>query len=318
VITLKSSPNLRDVILTRDGVLNYSIKSPTADDWPLGTESRMEFTGRDQSSLGTLEADVSGRLITFKYQPDDINGLNNVPDGANAEVFITLPEDDGDFDYKYQVGRVVRLQVAFPDSPLNVDTFVPRTFSGEFPATQSLDDYILRNGKIGIIVNGGSLPNGLGPNFPLLFQNAACLYKVPVVGDSIRFNFSIVTGTGKTRFVVCSNYEMTNYLALEMESGISNNRIWIGTGSDPLTLTYRTPSQNHTYANGDNYTLYYNFLTNTIAIYQGTDLTPLLEWTDDTNLVQHGEGHRYFGFSWLGSLLSDGIQPTAWVIKDDP
>lgn len=318
MIKLKSTPTMRDVILSKDGVLKVDILSPSADEWPAGTESRLVFTGRGDEQYGELDAEIVGRLISYRAQPDDDNRLNTIPRGANAELFITLPDDAGDFEYKYQVGRVVRLEADHPDSPLNVDSYTAKTFSGSYPSTASLDDYIIRNGKIRILDNFGSLPNGLGPNFPLFFTNAACLYKAPLAADSISFNFNIVTGTGKTRFVVCSNYEMTNYLCVEFESGISNNRIWVGTGNSPLDITYRTPSTANTYADLQNYTLKYNFLTNTLALYKGTANNPLVTWIDNTFIVQHGEGHRYFGFSWLGSLLDDGIQPVSWIVRDDP
>lgn len=319
-IKLKSTPDMRDVILTKDGALKLSITSPTPDDWPVGTASWLKFTGRGEEQYGEIEADIFGRLISYRVQPDDDNRLNTIPRGANAELFISLPEEGGEeFTYKYQVGRVVRLEADYPDSPLNVDSYTAKTFSGDYPSTASLDDYMTRgNTKIRILGNGGSLPNGLGPNFNLFFTNAACLYKAPLAGDSISFAFQIVTGTGKTRFVICSNYEMTNYLCVELESGVFNNRIWIGTGSSPLNITYRTPALANTYANMDTYRLTYNFLTNTVAVYKGLSLTPLVTWEDENGLVQHGEGHRYFGFSWLGSLLDDGIQPVGWVVRDDP
>jgi hypothetical protein len=318
-IKMPQAPALRDLVITADGVLSLDYKSNNGEDWPEDTTSVINITDRAGAPLASLEGDIVGNKIKYRVLPAD---LADIEAGANYDWIVTLPDDDyGDLPWKIRLGRVVRKENIYPLNPLNVSTYQALEFSGSYPSTQSLKEYVLRHGKIKILDNSGSLPNGLGPNFPLLWQNAACLYYHPFNGDSIRWNVTIVTGTGRTRFALCSNYEMTNYLAVEFDTtpgGTGNDKIAIGTGTGPIDITIQTEYATNTFENLQNYTFEYNSLTNVLAVYKGNDLTPILEWEDETNIVQHGEGHRYFGFAWRGSLLDDGVQPTAWIIRDDP
>jgi hypothetical protein len=306
-----AAPAISDLVISRGSTKPYTYKAPYGG-FPSGTEAWIRITDRAKQELAILDGDVTVKEATFLLDPLD---LDPIPNGANFELFVTSPDGD---DYKARYGRVIVSDVMYPLHPESVDTFTPKTFSGDFPNTAALTEYVIRSGKIRILDNPGSLPNGLGPNFPLFYTNAACLHYEPVNGDSIRFNFNIVFGTGQTRFVVCSNYEMTNYLAVEFDTVDFTDHIVIGTGTSPLVMVEQTAHVPTTFADMQNYTIYYNFLTNTISVYKGTDLTPIVEWEDETGIVQHGEGHRYFGFTWLGSLLDDGIQPVSWIIRDDP
>ena len=307
------------VILSRGGMWNpepheppYLVAQP-GKPFPKGSYATIEFTGTDGASILTLDGEVTPEAIRFVGDPED--GLDDVPAGANFEV--TLETITGPQKLRY--GKVIRKEVTYFPPPTQDVT--PLSFGDNFQRTALGRKWVSVSGKTRIFQNTAlSLPNGVAVDFAL-FSKSAIRYYQQFTTDSIRVSVNVVNPVsiqaGKTSFVVCADANMTSGLVMQLETGLTNNYIHMGTLTGPTTVVYEGSAVSNVVANGDNYTIAYRDATKTLAVYKGTNLTPLATWTDATGKVPHGPGYRYVGFSFQASAVTHGIQVTDWSAKDD-
>lgn len=163
---------------------------------------------------------------------------------------------------------------------------------------------------------------------------AAAVWDTELATDSVKAVITVNRfGIGDLTLAVCSNATMTNWMGVKFDSGAE--QIIIVTGTGRVTMTARATTDHiiripvlpfgwlpgwkwviHTHfepvRTGQQYTIQYDYPTNKISVYRGSNLNePLLEWVDSTNIVSHGVGHRYVGMSWNMGSLPEGIQPSA-------
>jgi hypothetical protein len=305
------------VILSRGGAWNpepheppYLVARP-GNEYPKGATARIDFTDTSGASLATFDGTVTPEAIRFFADPDEVDGI---PAGANYEITLeTL-----DSDYKIRYGKVIRREVTyFPPPAVNV---TPMAFGDNFQRTALGRKWIAVAGRTRIFDNSGlSLPNGATVD-GAFFTKSAIRYYQPFTTDSIRMNVTVQNPfhllSGKTSFVVGSDANMTSGLAMQLETGLTNNWVHMGVLNGPTSVTYEGSSVSNVASSGDNYSINYNDSTKTMSVYKGTNLTPLAEWTDDTGIVPHGPGYRYVGFIFESSLVTAGIQVSSWSAKD--
>lgn len=269
-----------------------------------GAAATLSFMNSFKQSVGVWEGHVQDGVVSF---PDV-----TAADLTNLVRGVTFTLGIADLNGKVREplwGHVVRNEPRYPDNPDNNTEFVAAKYDWDFGGVAgavSDPSWRIMNGAPTVWVN----PNGVyGVACGILFDDAAMLWYAPFKGDSIQVNYTTISsGAGKSGVAICSNYDMTNYLCITHEAGISNNILHIEVGNSPVTTT-SVAQVNHATATGENFTVVYNNVTQTVSVYLGTNLqTPLLSWTDDTGKVDHGPGNRYFGLNWRASLLATGPQ----------
>lgn len=282
--------------------------------WPADSYATAVFTDSSAATIASIDGDVTPDAILFQADPSEVD---QIPAGANFSIVLDTP--DGPVGVRH--GKVIRKEPFYATLPSAV-VRPPLQFADSFQRTAIGRKWVsVGQGRVKIYDNSGlSLPNGVSPEIAF-FTQAALRYYVPFNTDSVRINVNVVNPfniqDGKTSVVVCADINFTSGLAVQFETGVINNYIHIGTLSGPTTVVYEGSAVANTVANGDNYSVAYNDLTKTIAVYKGSGLTPVASWTDSAEIVPHGPGYQYFGFNWNASLLTSGIQVTSFAGKDD-
>jgi hypothetical protein len=164
---------------------------------------------------------------------------------------------------------------------------------------------------------GSTTTYGAGAqNNALAASNSAIRYFTPLNTDSFTINVNILAlGSGLTTIVGSSDILLSTYLGVTLDE--TNSQIHLGIGTGPTAVTYEGTAISNTFASGDNYTVEYNNLTKTLAVYKGTGTTPLGSWVDSGNIVAHGPGYRYLGFNWQNPANSNGLQISGWAAQDN-
>lgn len=307
------------VLLTAGSIWNPTPWEPpylmadTGSPWPY-SDATAVFTDSSGATIVSITGGVTGDAVTFLGDPSD---MDQVPAGANFTIVLDTP--DGPVGIRH--GKVIRKEPFYTTLPAAIIK-PPMQFADSFQRTALGRKWIpIGPGRVKIYDNSGlSLPNGVSPDIAF-FTKSALRYYVPFSTDSVRLSVNVVNPlnlqAGKTGVVLCADINFTSGLVMQLETGVSNNYIHIGTLSDPTTTVYEGSAVANTTANGDNYTIAYSELTKTIAVYKGTGLTPVATWTDSSEIVPHGPGYQYFGFNWNASLFTSGIQITSFAGKDD-
>jgi hypothetical protein len=282
--------------------------------WPEDSYATAVFTDSSNATIVSIDGDVTSDAVSFLADPSD---MDQVPAGANFAIFLDTP--DGQVGIRH--GKVIRKEPFYTTLPAAV-VRPPMQYADSFQRTALGRKWIgVGPGRTVIHNNSGlSLPNGISPN-TAFFVSAALRYYTPFNTDSVRISVNVVNPlnleAGKTSVVLCADINFTRGLAVQFETGISNNFIHIGTLTGPTTMAYQGSAVSNTVHDGDNYTIAYSNLTKVISVYKGTGLTPVATWTDSAGIVPHGPGYQYAGFNFNASLLTDGIQVTSFAGKDD-
>ncbi len=320
MINLHSEPVLGSVVLSRNAVWKHVYTLPHGMEFPLGTEARVVFTDRAGGDLGEFYADMGATSATWIVEPDD---FSPIPAGSNFEMFIELP--DGTFKIRY--GRVVRRDPSFPLSPTNSARFEAAMFEDLLQRDMVGPYWTNKSGAVamhaldGTPANWGMAVRNLAGFLPLtLWENAAVLWYAPVRSDTVEITVGLQDGgDGDCTIVLCSNYTMTNWMGIRFHDGMgSGDEIRAVVGNSPLTMSAQGTGYSHIVPdNGNLYTIRYSLPSNKVSVYIGSNLTPVLEWTDSSHLVTHGMGHRYVGAVWNGSFATPGPIMYYWKAKDD-
>lgn len=282
------------------------------DPWTVDADAWTVFTDTSGGVLNTLYADsVTADAITFIGDPSDVD---SIPAGANFETFIDT--DDGPKKIRY--GKVIRREAEFHDSPAQQLASVALNYTDTFPTLGLRSNWKAVSGRTRVYDNtGSSLPFGVSANAELFFASSAIRWDTPLNTDTVKSHVVLLNqGAGQCNVIICADQRFTSGLAVQFDS--NTNLIHVGIVTGPTTVTYEATSYSHTLADLEDFYVTYDAITKVLAVYQGTNLTPLKTWTDSGNLVPHGPGYRYAGFSFnTGFLFSPGIEVAGWQARDN-
>jgi hypothetical protein len=307
-MALLSDPRQATVVLTSGGVWTHEIRPDPGTVWPDGF-AWVRFLDSSGGLIAQLDGEVDTTAITFSYQPADTDG---VPAGAGFEIF--LETDDG--PYKIRYGRVIRKEVTFPDSPASTNVFHALQFRDTFQRTALGSKWVAVSGRTSIHNNPGIEPNGVGNAYTLFYNASSIRYFQPFNSDTVKTSITMLNpGAGKTTMILSADQRFTSFVGVQFDT-TGTDTIHIVVGTSPTAMIAQN-AVTTTIADYDRYMAFYDELTNTVYVYKGDSLTPVLTWEDTGHLVPHGPGYRYVGFAWQASLLTTGPQITNWVGQDD-
>lgn len=276
---------------------------------PLGTIGRIIVQDDAGLVLAEFTAEQQEQGFFFEAPAEMTEGI---PHGAKYKLLITYP---GVEPFMASYGTVVRAEPVFPLAPPVDISDKTVHFTDDFAGNYVSPTWIPVGGNNSLEIHKiGLNPPTLGPRVPFMTTAAARWY-APMSMDSVTVVVKVYNhGAGKFNVAVCGDYSMKSYIGVQWETGIFNNKLWLIKGTGPVAWTYVGDAVNHVTDNASVYTVKYNFLDDSLACYKGTSLSPVIEGTGFG--VPHGEGFRYTGLSWATSLLSPGVELSAWEAKD--
>lgn len=281
--------------------------------WPDGSSALIVFTGTNGQELITpIEGTVFPDRIEFIGDPSQ---MDLVPQGANFT--ITLETKDGIFPIRY--GKVIRKEV-FYSTPAAQQGIPPLMLNDNLQRTALGRKYIAQHSLTQMIDNSGAgLPIGVGARS----NRAALRYWQEFTANSIEIGVTLLNMTPSTAawtsIIFNADIAFNIGMAVKFETGSSGNRrIHIGTVSNPITVIDRAPTVADTVANNDYYKIRYLEGLRTVAVYKGTSLDPIAEWTDENEIVPVGRGYRHLGANFYRSQTGTpkGIQLTSISARD--
>lgn len=280
--------------------------------WPAGAACYTSFTNTAGTELASIDADsVTASEIRFVATADVVDAI---PAGSNFETYIET--DEGPALIRY--GKVIRREAEFFDAPALQFTQTALNYTDSFPTLGLRSNWKAVAGRTKVYDNTAfGQPFGVSANAALFFAQSAIRWDTPLNSDTVKSRIVLLNqGAGRCTQIVCADQRLTSGLAVQFDSSI--NKINIGTITGPTTIIAQIPPITHTVADLNDYTVTYDDLTHVLAVYQGTNLTPLGSWTDSLGAVPHGPGYRYAGFSFdTGFLFSPGVEVCGWQAKDD-
>lgn len=289
-----------------------------------GTYAECVITDPAGNTVTTWEPDsVAETRIDFIVDPDD---CDPIPHGSYFRVTAHLPATGTSpwIDINLSRGMVLR-----DDNPTPLagprTTTVARAFADDLTTLTVNPNWVKLGGwgNLKVYDNSAfSLPNGLAADF-IVFANAAARWREQTNQNAVKVEVSTVIGTfagdGKTTVVVASNQAMTSWMGYQLQTGTlaGDKKINIVQGTSPTAYTVKA-SVSNTVANNDRYTFVYDDLADKYLVYKTSDFSaPLLNWTDSTHAVAHGNGYRYPGLLFESNLLTTGVQLSGWAIRDN-
>lgn len=313
--------------LQRGNRATFEYRLGGSKQFSLNASSELVLSNSYGQTLATWTGSVSGGSIFFDQDAEFAAGI---PHGATWQLFVS---ENGLTRLQAQ-GLVVRNEAPYPDAPPQSSEYDGVRYQYSFGTPGLLTDPAWRImwGQPRVYDNSGrSLPNAVAAGSLAggsleLFGKASMLWFAPLRTDAVRLTYNTIrnqaNSNGTLWAIICSDYEMSNWVGFmhHQNFGIGqwdNDVLEIRTGSSPnpvvstTRVTTQGDTQNNTYYTGE-----YNPLSNTYTLWKGT--TQVLQWTDETNVVSHGEGERYVGFGFQGALLNSGVQVSDWLIGDAP
>lgn len=307
-----NTPRQQSIILSKGTVLDVAYPA-LGSDFPAGATTSIVF----YDSYGNTILEAAGTAATKELQflHTDTDALDQVPNGAQHEIFVTT----ADGPYKYQYGSVIRRESTFFDTVPSGDQSDARIFTDTLGRSAVGRKWVVTRGGIAMVdVNGDGSRYAMGPDTGLLFSQAGMRYFRPMGGDSWEFQFGLystgsfagIGGYGKMRLHCGCDSQLNIGMSFEIEtsSSSSNNRVHTGIVTSPTDIDYTGTPVADTPADGDIWTVRYSDITKHLQAWKGTSPigTPVIEWVDSGNELPHGPGFRYWGFSWDSSLLATG------------
>lgn len=306
------------VELSRGSTWNPSPAAPpylTADyddPWPEGGDSWTVFTDTSGGEITRIAADSMTRdVIKYLAQPADVDAI---PAGANFEIFV----DTEDGPRKIRYGKVVRREAEYPDAPATQRASIALNFTDTFPTLGLRSNWKAVTGRTKVYDNSGqSQPFGVAGDAGLFISKSAIRWDAELNSDSVKSRVVLLNqGQGAFTQIICADQRFSTGLGVRFDS--ANNVLQMGIVNGPTSIVQQVPAIPHTVVDLADYTTVYDTLTKTLAVYKGTNLTPLMTWPDVLDKVPHGPGYRYSGFSFdTGFFFQPGIQVAGWQAKDN-
>lgn len=286
--------------------------------YPAGSEATLSFFDGAGVLLAEFDGEVSTAGIGFFAEPSEVAGI---PAGSSFTVMVSAPDEE---PQAVRYGTVVRKEPRFPLKTVVAPESIAQQYTANFIGNYIGPMWRPMVGGSGTLIVHKTLFSGtdelsMGLN-STLYTKACARWLWPMNMDSVTINVRVVkAGTGIFNVIVCGDYELNSWLGVQFRSDVltpNNNEVYAVTGSGPNAWVRRTTAVKHTVTTGNNYSVKYNFLSNTIALYAGTSTSPLVQWADTGTVVPHGAGYRYTGLSFEADLLSLGVEPTGWEARD--
>lgn len=318
----------RVIELNRGNQSTWTYRLASNRSFPAGSSASLKLSNTYGQLIGTWDGSVEGGVVTFDEPSTVVDGI---PAGTSWQMFV---DADGAVRLVAQ-GMVIRTEAPYPDAPPKSSEYDGVRYQYAFGTPGFLYDPAWRiiSGQPRVYDNSGrSLPNGcaagsLAGGDLSIFGKSSMLYFAPLRTDAVRLTYNTVrngaNSNGTLISVICSNYDMSNWVGFRhyQTFGIGQNGQWdndslsIVVGSSPVDYVIKDSAYGDT-SNNSYYTGEYNPVSNTYTLWKGT--TPVVDWTDSTNIVSHGAGERYVGFHFQAALLNSGVQVSDWLIGDAP
>lgn len=301
-----ASPIQRTIALSRNSVWQRVYRVPYI--LPAGVESVITFADSAGVVLLVSEGEVADQTITFTEFGDVID---SIPHGSNFAMSITYPDigDPSPAEYGMVIRKEPRFTLLEPE-----DTGVPVILAADFSTATLLGPkWIIKNGAPQVFVNSGH-SNAVG--VPIGSSKGAMLFYAPMAGGDMSLNVAVRNpGSGKTTIVIASDYGMSSYLGVQLDSGA--NKVQMVTGSGPVTMTNQGSSVTNTVAGEtDTYQIKFDSLADTLSVYKNNSGTALASFDDTSHVVPIGSDHGYWGANWQGSAFSSGIEIISMNAQD--
>lgn len=309
----------RRTITTIQAGSKYRERWTLPDEQPAETTVRQVFKDSAGGDIAEIEGLVDGRIITFDIPYADIE---IVPNGAGFYTYIQRPEDvASDDEVMVKYGTTFRRELTFPNSPAESTSTVVKKFADTFQrppgAIGGRWKVLVGNPRI---FDNGVKANSVGPNYNFFSRYFAYYYQ-PFNDDTVDLTISLWDkGSGKTIVTMCQNSTATSYLYCSFDGDDQEARLGFGTKADlgsvfvpstalqPQAGPFTVDIPHTTEPLPVTYKLSYDDDTKELALYNADRTVKHLSWVDDTDIVPHGRGYRYFGIGGTASLLDSGIQ----------
>ncbi len=295
------------------GALNIDYPNKFGGPFPDSAAMRIVVTDSSAAVLDEWDAEHRGHVMNLTVPREQTTAI---PIGAQFARFVTW--DDGE-EYQWEHGYVVRTEVMWANAPATQIENRPLAFA-YVPGSAVGNRWRKTGGVGGLKIYDNSLfslPRALGID-NVFNTKAAAVWDTPFATDSVKVVVNTIDGgLGKSAVALCSDISMTSYLAVQFERALLTNKLHIMHGTGPVTMTDLVTPVNNTITNTDTYSIVYDAASKTIAVYKGSSLTPLISWTDTTDLIPHGGGYTYGGVNFDASLISPGPEFSYWAMKDN-
>ncbi|APQ42144.1 minor tail protein [Mycobacterium phage MrMagoo] len=318
----------RPLELQRGNPLRYRYTLAGNREFPLGTTALLTVANTYGQTVGAYVGVVGGKYIDFAEAADISDTLARTD---SWQLFVTYPSET--MPTLLEQGQVIRIEAPYPDAPPQSSEFDGVAYEYHFGTPGLLTDpaWRIMNGHPRVYDNSlRSLPNAVAAGTLLTgltpWDDVAMLWFAPLQTDAVRLTYNTIrahdNSNGEMWTVICSNYDMSNWAGFHHKQvfGIGSwdsDTISVVTGTGPTTFVNRVSASKDTQDN-QIYTAEFNPITDTFTLYVGTDMTPVVSWTDTTSVVDHGPGERYVGFGFKSTILDAGVQVSDWIIADTP
>src|SRR5262245_37613119 len=259
------------VVLSKGSMFDTNWVPTPGKTWPSGTSS-MKFYSSTGAVIAELLGTVTPQLISYLIPPDQ---HEIIPAGAQYELFLMTDAED---PYMIEHGTVIRREAQFWTPPPTSLQGESRLFTDDMTNPGISRRWIAVQGSSAMHdLSLGGYPGqyGMGPAIGLAFWQCANRYIQPFGGDSWRIKFRVYStrlavgdgGTGKMRcHGACDTFFNTG-IALELETGISNNFLHICKVIGPSEVTYIDTLSSITSTN-DNFTMQFTDIENRLDIFK--------------------------------------------------
>ncbi|QNJ56844.1 hypothetical protein SEA_REINDEER_34 [Mycobacterium phage Reindeer] len=319
----------RPLELQRGNPLRYRYTLPGNKTFPVGTSAVLTVSNTYGQVVGGFIGTVAGKTIEF-VEGTDISDMLARTDTWTLSV--TYPGET--MPTMLEQGQIIRIEAPFPDAPAQSPEFEGVAYEYHFGTPGFVKDpaWRIMNGHPRVYDNSfRNLPNAVSSGSLFggdltAFDDVCMVWFAPLRTDIVRLTYNTIrpidNSNGEVWAMICSNYDATNWAGFHHKQvfGVGSwdaDQISVVTGSGPTTFVTRA-TQSYDTVNNQAYTAEYNPISNTYSLYVGTSHDPLISWTDETNVVNHGEGERYVGFGFKSALLYAGVQVSDWYIANTP
>lgn len=266
----------------------------------LGDVVMIQFRANANAFVAGIQLPAPANAMGFR--PLQIGVLRNTSDAPNP-----LTQSAADSAYS---GYTPYIQIGSDVGQLNA----PRNYYDNFNRTvlgSTWATYTASTGGAALQISSNRVYN---PSSQLLYQRSGGLYALPLMTDDIAIEFDL-TGTNgvPSGVVMCSDSAFNNFVMFSIDNDGAG--IFTNTGSFS-SGTYTDRGGSATSGNNVRWRAVYTSADNTYRLYKDGSTTPLVSWTDSSNVITHGKGRRFCGIQIDHSSFVSGSPVDNWNAYD--